>query len=237
MPLYLGWFVTHLWITRKEVNCSRRNLPVYSFLPEGHSIQHGREGQLKINQKTVDWLVWETIINWFEKIRVSGCQRGWKVIKRILEKRELQKSVYKSAKSLALDLFMYRRDSKEPRVGGGGRIGERLERFEQKFQLLSTAKTASLVAQMVKNLPAMQESGIWPLGQEDPLEKGTATNSSILAWEIPWTEKPGGLQSTGSKRVRQDWATTLSLSAKAAEFRLLSLTKFNSLAKQKMNNL
>ena len=52
---------------------------------------------------------------------------------------------------------------------------------------------ASLVAQMVKNMPAMQESQVQSLGQEDPLEKGMATHSSILAWEIPWTEKPGEL--------------------------------------------
>ena len=47
--------------------------------------------------------------------------------------------------------------------------------------------------QMVKNPPAVQETRIWSLGQEEPLEKGTATHSSILAWRIPWTEKPGGL--------------------------------------------
>ena len=52
---------------------------------------------------------------------------------------------------------------------------------------------ASLVDQMVKKPPAMQETWIQSLGQEDPLEKGTATHSSILAWRIPWTEKPGGL--------------------------------------------
>ena len=56
---------------------------------------------------------------------------------------------------------------------------------------------ASLVAQMVKNLPAMQGTWVQSLGQEDPLEKGMATLSSILAWEIPWTEEPGGLQSMG----------------------------------------
>ena len=50
---------------------------------------------------------------------------------------------------------------------------------------------ASLVAQMVKNLPAMQEAWVHSLGQEDPLEKGMATPSSVLAWEIPWTEEPG----------------------------------------------
>ena len=63
---------------------------------------------------------------------------------------------------------------------------------------------ASLVAQVVKNLPAMQETWVQSLGQEDPLEKGMATHSSILAWEIPWTEEPGGLQSMGLQRVRHD---------------------------------
>ena len=55
----------------------------------------------------------------------------------------------------------------------------------------------SLVAQIVKNLPAMQESQVQSLGREDPLEKGMATHSSILAWRIPWTEEPGGLQPMG----------------------------------------
>ena len=63
---------------------------------------------------------------------------------------------------------------------------------------------ASLVVQMVKNLPAMQETGVQFLGQEDTLKKGMATHSSILAWRIPWTEEPGGLQSMGSKRVRHN---------------------------------
>ena len=54
---------------------------------------------------------------------------------------------------------------------------------------------------MVKNLPAMQETWISTLGQEDPLEKKMATHSSILAWGVPWTEEPGGLQSVGSPRV------------------------------------
>ena len=62
----------------------------------------------------------------------------------------------------------------------------------------------SLMAQMVKNLLAVQESHAPSLGQEDPLEKEMATHSSILAWRIPWTEKPGGLQSTGSQRVGHD---------------------------------
>ena len=60
---------------------------------------------------------------------------------------------------------------------------------------------ASLVTQMVKTLPALQETWVWFLGWEDPLEKGMATHSSILAWRIPWTEETGGLQSKGSQRV------------------------------------
>ena len=61
---------------------------------------------------------------------------------------------------------------------------------------------ASLVAQMVKNLPAMWETKVWSLGWEDPLEKGMATHFSIFAWRIPWTEQPGRLQFMGLKRVR-----------------------------------
>ena len=60
---------------------------------------------------------------------------------------------------------------------------------------------------MVKNLPAIQETRVQFLGQEDPLEEKMATHSSILAWEIPWTEEPGGLQSMGSQRVRHNLAT------------------------------
>ena len=60
------------------------------------------------------------------------------------------------------------------------------------------------MAQTVKNLPAMQEIRVRFLGQEDPLEKEMVTHSSILAWKISWTEEPGGLQSMGLQRVRQD---------------------------------
>ena len=58
-----------------------------------------------------------------------------------------------------------------------------------------------MVAQMIKNLPAVQETLVRSLGQEDPLKKGMATLSSILAWRISWTEETGGLQSTGSQRA------------------------------------
>ena len=60
------------------------------------------------------------------------------------------------------------------------------------------------MVQIVKNLPAMKETQVQSLVQEDPLEKGMATHSSILAWRIPWTDEPGGLQSMGSQRVGHD---------------------------------
>ena len=68
---------------------------------------------------------------------------------------------------------------------------------------------APLVAQMVKNALAMQETQVPSLGRKDPLEKEIATHSSILAWRIPWTEEPGGPQSMGSQRARHDWATNI----------------------------
>ena len=65
------------------------------------------------------------------------------------------------------------------------------------------------MAQLIKNLPAVQETLVRSLVQEDPLEKEMATHSCILAWRIPWTEEPGGLQSMGSQRVRHDCVTLL----------------------------
>ena len=75
------------------------------------------------------------------------------------------------------------------------------------FRTCSQPLRASLVAQIVKNLPARQETWVWSLGREEPLKKGMAIHSSILAWRIPWTEKPGRLQSMGSQRVRHNWTT------------------------------
>ena len=60
------------------------------------------------------------------------------------------------------------------------------------------------MAQLVKNLPATQETQFWSLGWEDPLEEGMATHSSVLDWRIPWTEEDGELQSTGLQGVRRD---------------------------------
>ena len=75
------------------------------------------------------------------------------------------------------------------------------------FRQMYNNRRSSLVAQAVKNLPAVQETWVRSLGQEDPLKKGMATHSSILAWRIPWTEEPGRLQSMGSQRVGRDRAT------------------------------
>ena len=72
----------------------------------------------------------------------------------------------------------------------------------------------------------MRETRLWSLGREDPLEKEMATHSSILAWRIPRTEEPGGLQPTGSKRVGHDWATSLSLRQSATNG---AATDFDSL--------
>ena len=78
--------------------------------------------------------------------------------------------------------------------------------FHSSFPVCSLFCQASLVAQTVKSLPAMQETQIWSVGREDPLQKEMATRSSILARKIPWTEKPGGLQFTALERIRRNWA-------------------------------
>ena len=87
---------------------------------------------------------------------------------------------------------------------------------------------ASLLTLTLKNLPAVQETCVQPLGLEDPLEKGMATHSSILAWRIPWTEEPGRLQVWGHKEVDTTKQLTLSLSTFCFIF-LCWLIIFNSL--------
>ena len=77
---------------------------------------------------------------------------------------------------------------------------------------------------MVKNLPAMQEIRVQSLGQEDPLEKGMATHSRILAWRIPWRERPGGLQSMRLQRVRHDWVTNTNGTIIMTQLDLLKLS-------------
>ena len=74
---------------------------------------------------------------------------------------------------------------------------------------MHTLNMASHVAQMVKNLPAMQETWVPSLGQEDPLGTGMESHSSILAWKIPWTEEPGRWQSMGSQRLSNSHTHTL----------------------------
>ena len=73
-----------------------------------------------------------------------------------------------------------------------------------KIDIINGLLWASLVTQAVKNLPIMQETWVQSLGWKDPLEKGTATHPSILAWRIPWTEKPGRLQSMGLLEIGHD---------------------------------
>ena len=76
----------------------------------------------------------------------------------------------------------------------------------EKYQQPQICRGSSLVAQTGKCLPPMWETQVQSLGQEDPLEKGTATHSSIFPWRIPWTEETGRLQSKGSRRVRHNWS-------------------------------
>ena len=90
------------------------------------------------------------------------------------------------------------------------RYGRRHSLFSHEIWWISLFKV-SLVAQRLKHLPPMRETRVWSLSREDPLEKEMAIHSSILAWRIPWTEKPSRLQSTGSQRVGHNWATSPSL--------------------------
>ena len=98
-----------------------------------------------------------------------------------------------------------RADAENRHVDTGGR-----ERLGQTRRVLSTYthyhgyNRTSQVAQTVQNLPAMQETGVRSLGQEDTLQKGKVIHSRIPAWEISWTEDPGGLRSMGSQRVGHD---------------------------------
>ena len=85
--------------------------------------------------------------------------------------------------------------------------------FKNMLHLCCNIRFHSPGGSVVKNLPANAGDtggGIWCLGQEDPLEEDMATHSSIIAWEISWTEEPDGLQSMGAQRVRHDWATEYS---------------------------
>ena len=95
--------------------------------------------------------------------------------------------------------------------------------------------------QTVKNLPAIQETQVWSLGQEDPLEKGMTTNSSILAWRIPWTEEPGGLQFIVLQRVGHNWVTkhktALSFNSLTSSKSRQTKTKHSSLQWQLQLNL
>ena len=116
--------------------------------------------------------------------------------------------------------------------GMGSLVGCRLwgrtesDTTEATQQQQHSASGASLVAQRVKNLPTMQETQVWSLGGEDPLEKEMATHSTIFAWKIHWTEAPGGQQSLGHKG--HNWATNtdLPLAKSVSPSSLVSLFSF-----------
>ena len=112
--------------------------------------------------------------------------------------------------------------------------GSRGEREAQEGGDICIHIADSLVAQMVKSLPAMWETQVWSLGWEDLPEKGMATDSSILAWKIPWMKEPGGLQSMGSQRVGHDWATNTHTHS---WFTVLCSRNYHSIVKQLHSNL
>ena len=96
---------------------------------------------------------------------------------------------------------------------------------------------ASLVAQLVKNLPAMQETWVQSLGWEDPLQKGMSTHSSSLPWRIPWTEEPGRLQTMASQRVRYNWATNTSYTPTTALFLNQNATEIKEIIFSEYNHM
>ena len=113
----------------------------------------------------------------------------------------------------------------------GYRICKMLNQRELKriFTEVCTGWTGFPSSSVVKNLPAMQEMQVWSLGQGDPLEEGMATHSTILAWTIPCTEEPGGLQSMRLQRVIHDWSDW----ARKTVYRLYVLVDFHLLGKLK----
>ena len=119
------------------------------------------------------------------------------------------------ATSLSLFTFMHWRRQWQPTPvflpgesqGQGSLVGCRLWGRTELDITKVTQQQQAIGGSVGKESPAMWENWVQPLGREDPLEKEMATHSSILAWRIPWTEEPGGLQSMGSQRVRHDWLT------------------------------
>ena len=84
------------------------------------------------------------------------------------------------------------------------------------------------MAWVVKNPPVIQEMQVWALGPSDPLEEEMTTHSSILAWEIPWTEEPGGLQSMGSQRVKHNWVNEHICKGSLPDIILANLDQFEA---------
>ena len=115
--------------------------------------------------------------------------------------------------------FCFLRPKHRSRTFSWEKSGNVKKRGEEivKEELFESWRLKAGACWMVKNLPVTQKIRVRSLGQEDPLEEGMATHSIILAWKIPWTEKTGGLQTTGSQRIRHDLATEQLLKAESAE--------------------
>ena len=109
------------------------------------------------------------------------------------------------------------------RAGGGSRIHPwSSQRIEPHLEI----KSRTIHCLPVKSLPTIRETWVPYLGQEDPLEKGMATHSSILVWEIPWTEEPDGAQSTGLQSIGHDRATNTTIRGVGRVFRVIRNYKF-----------
>ena len=113
-------------------------------------------------------------------------------------------STYGHNVATALELISPHQTKEREKNTTQQKLQQRSPVFLYQAVFISDFKMTSLVAQMVKCLPAMSETWVQSLSQEDPLEKEMATHSSTFAWKIPWTEEPGRLQSMGSQRVGHD---------------------------------
>ena len=152
-------------------------------------------------------------MNWINKDFRCMPQMQFRLWKNLIYLRKIKKQKNKSIKNVSVDGFLYYYQWLEQKeieaMLDSHRKGHLNPQFINSWEVLETGKRASLVAQRLKHLPPMWETWVWSLGREDPLEKEMVTHFTILAWRIPWTEEPGRLQSTGSQRVRHDWAATL----------------------------
>ena len=174
------------------------SFPMSQFLTSGRQSIGVAASASVLSVNIQDWFFFR--IDWFDLLAVLG------ILKSLLQHHCLKASVlWGSAFFMVQFSHPYMTTGKITALTRQTFVGRVMSLV---FNMLSRLVLASLVAQMVKRLPAMQETWVRSLGQEDPLEKEMATHSSILAWRIPWIVEPGRLQSMGSQRVRHDWVTS-----------------------------